>query len=103
MPPVDPRRRGELGELLALQHLERLGFTLLARNFHTRGGEIDLIVRDTHTLIFTEVKTRSANGVHPLLAITRRKRAHMRSAAAAWLTINRPDPPVRELRFDAIA
>jgi putative endonuclease len=52
----DPRRTlGAAGERLALAHMERLGFALVARNHRTRWGEIDLIVFDGRTLVFVEV------------------------------------------------
>ena len=53
-------RRGELGERAAETHLKALGMKLLARNFHSARGEIDLIFRDQDCLVFAEVKTRSA-------------------------------------------
>src|SRR5438270_868017 len=55
-PRSDPRvRLGRLGEALAAARLERLGFTILARNARTRHGEIDLIAFDGQTLVFAEV------------------------------------------------
>src|SRR5882672_4787710 len=55
----DPRQAlGRLGEQLALEHLERLGYSLVARNHRTRFGELDLIVTDGRALVFAEVKTR---------------------------------------------
>jgi hypothetical protein len=52
---ADPRRAlGALGEELAGAHLERLGFSLLARNVRTRHGEIDLIAFDGSTLAFMD-------------------------------------------------
>ena len=57
----DPRHvLGRLGEQCALEHLERLGYTLVARNHRTRFGEIDLVVRGERALVFVEVKTRRA-------------------------------------------
>jgi putative endonuclease len=50
---MDPRRAlGRLGEQLAADHLERLGFAVIERNARTRYGEIDLIVFDGHILVF---------------------------------------------------
>ena len=49
---------GRLGEDLALEHLERLGFRVLERNYRTRYGELDLVVSDSATIVFVEVKTR---------------------------------------------
>ncbi|WP_240464970.1 YraN family protein [Pseudomonas aeruginosa] len=35
------------------------GLILLARNLHTRAGEIDLAMRDGDTLVFVEVRSRA--------------------------------------------
>ena len=94
---------GRLGERLALEHYERLGFRLLERNFRTRAGEIDLIVSDTDTTVFAEVKTRHSGGFDPLLAITAAKRRRMRSLAAAWLSTHPVRPYTPALRIDAVA
>jgi putative endonuclease len=94
---------GRLGEQLALEHYERLGFTLLARNHWTRAGEIDLIVRDPQTLVFVEVKTRRAGGLDPLVGLTMTKRRRMRALAAAWLAEHPDRPHARALRIDAVA
>lgn len=57
--PSDPRRRlGSWGENVAAVHLEAAGYTLVARNWRCRGGEIDLVARDGETVVFVEVKTR---------------------------------------------
>ncbi len=65
---------GKIGEDLAAAYLLKEGYTLLARNFKARYGEIDLIVRDKHTLIFVEVKTRIGNAFGtPEEAVTPRK------------------------------
>jgi putative endonuclease len=95
---------GRLGEDLALAHLERLGFAVIARNYRTRYGEIDLVVFDGTTLVFAEVKTRRANhaGRGPWEALHERKRHQVRRMAARFLieVTDRPTSP--ELRFDAI-
>ena len=45
--PTDLRHHlGRIGEDLALAHLERLGYALVARNHRTRYGELDLVVFD---------------------------------------------------------
>jgi putative endonuclease len=56
------RTRGELGEQIAERHLERRGYRVIARNFRTRYGEIDLIAVDPRAIVFCEVKTRVAPG-----------------------------------------
>jgi putative endonuclease len=106
---VDPRRAlGGRGEQLAAEHLTRAGYVILARNFRTRFGELDLVAADEHCLVFCEVKTRIAGTrrgpAGPLDAIGPRKRAQVRAMAREWLMHSsaqtRPRRP--ELRFDAI-
>src|SRR4051795_1667410 len=106
----DPRRtRGKTGERIAERHLERRGYRVVARNYRTRYGEIDLIAADHRAIVFCEVKTRVSPGrsgpAGPLDAIGPSKRRRVRMMAAQWLAARRDDPkrPRRaELRFDAI-
>src|SRR3954451_16829054 len=84
---IDPRRRrGELGERIAEEHLEHRGYRILARNFRTRFGELDLVAADERTLVFGEVKTRlsssSRGPAGPLAAIGLRKRDTVRGVAS---------------------
>jgi putative endonuclease len=60
---------GEDGESRALAYLLARGLTLVRRNYrvaagpNARGGEIDLIVRESDgTLVFVEVRTRKGAG-----------------------------------------
>ena len=55
---VQNRQTGLIGETLAMQYLLANGFELISRNFSTRFGEIDLIMRDNGVLVFVEVKTK---------------------------------------------
>ena len=93
---------------MASQHLMRAGYKILATNFRTRYGELDLVAADSRCLVFCEVKTRIAGTrrgpAGPFDAIGPRKRAQVRAMAREWLISSaasaRPRPP--ELRFDAI-
>jgi putative endonuclease len=88
------------GERLAEEYLLKLGFTVVARNFRTREGEIDLICRDGKTLVFVEVKTRRSNRFGaPEEAVTYQKLRRLRTAAFAFLV----EHPARAFRFDVIA
>jgi putative endonuclease len=103
--PTDLRHHlGRIGEDLALAHLERLGYTLVARNHRTRYGELDLVVFDGRTLVFVEVKTRRASGSGrgPWEALHERKRRQVRRMAAAFLLEATDRPRSADLRFDAI-
>jgi putative endonuclease len=103
VPPTAAQHLGQLGERLALEHLRRLDYDLLDRNFRAPAGELDLIARHGSVVIFVEVKTRRVGGLDPLLSIGPQKRRRMRLVAAAWLARSPPTPRPAELRFDAIA
>jgi putative endonuclease len=101
----DPRHLvGEVGERLAAEHLERLGYAILARRHRTRFGELDLVAFDGRTIVFCEVKARRGGGRRrtPFEALGPAKRAQVRRMAAAWLAEVRDRPRGVELRFDAI-
>lgn len=99
----DPRHHiGRLGEELALAHLERLGFRLVARNHRTRFGELDIIVADDRALVFVEVKTRRAGPGHPWWNLGTEKQGRVRAMARSWLAEVTDRPRGRDVRFDAI-
>jgi putative endonuclease len=54
------RAVGAAHEARAADHLERIGYEIVARNFTIRGGEIDLVARDGDTLCFVEVRARAS-------------------------------------------
>lgn len=110
----DARRAlGRLGEDIAAAHLRRRGLEILARNFRTARGELDLIATDGTRLVFVEVKCRrarpgataeTADPCWALEAIGPLKQARLRRLAAEWLRRSvRGRPFADELRFDAIA
>jgi putative endonuclease len=99
---TDPRQHlGRLGEQLAAEHLERLGYAIVARNHRTRYGEIDLVACDGRTLVFCEVKTRRGRG-QPWDALHPAKQAQVRRMARAYLSDEADRPRVPLLRFDAV-
>ena len=106
MSPDARRTRGELGERIAAEHLEHRGYTIVARNFRTRHGELDLVAVDDRALVFCEVKTRVAGGTSgpdgPLDAIGPLKRRRLRALALEWLATAPNRPHRTDLRFDAI-
>lgn len=94
---------GNQGEQLAAEHLQRNGYTLLERNFRSRGGEVDIVAKDRDgTLVFVEVKTRRslAYGL-PQLAVTPRKQSQIAKGALSWLSRKRLHDC--SARFDVIA
>ncbi|MBI4028892.1 MAG: YraN family protein [Candidatus Blackburnbacteria bacterium] len=49
---------GNRGEDQAVKFLQKQGYKVVARNFHNRTGEIDIVAIDHNVLVFVEVKTR---------------------------------------------
>lgn len=77
---------GRQGEDLAAEYLKNRGYKVIARNFRTRFGEIDLICRHRRVLVFVEVKTRSSTYFGPPgAAVDRRKQQKLSRTALAFL------------------
>jgi putative endonuclease len=93
-------KSGALAEQLAAQYLQQQGLTLLALNYRCRYGEIDLIMQDGETHVFTEVRLRSDHTYGGAAAsIDSRKQAKLVRTAQHYLSSLQRIPPCR---FDAI-
>jgi putative endonuclease len=100
---TDARRAlGRRGEQLAAEHFERLGWLILARNHHTRFGELDIVALDGETLVFAEVKTCRLGRGRPWDSLHERKRSQVRRMAGVWLHDVHPRPRFWAIRCDAI-
>src|SRR5437588_5582090 len=86
---------GSRGEALALEHLERAGYRIVAANFslpigrNTRDvivtAEIDIVAYDGPTLCFIEVKTRASDEfAPPQINVDLRKRRQIARAARGY-------------------
>ena len=94
------RETGQAAELRALDYLKQQGLKLIAANYRSRFGEIDLILRDGDVLVFTEVRLRSNNDFGGARAsITATKQARLIKTAQQYL-MQFTRPPA--CRFDAI-
>lgn len=92
---------GNLGEQLAAQYLQELGYTIVAQNWKWGKAEVDLIAYDRDILVFTEVKTRQkATFGPPELAVTSKKQRLLYDAAAEYMYQVGHE---QEFRFDVIA
>ena len=75
-----------MGEEHACRELLRRGYTILARRYRSRYGEIDIIARDGEALVFVEVKTRSTERFgSPLEAVTPAKQRKVIRMAADYV------------------
>ncbi len=97
-----PHRVGKEGEELAARYLVQRGCVIEARNFRTRRGEIDLIIRDGGVLVFVEIKTCSSDSFgRPETWVTLRKQRRIAGAALTWIHQNHCEND--DCRFDVIA
>lgn len=80
------RALGQLGEELAVQHLQRLGYIILERNYRCQYGEVDIIARDQERLAFVEVRTRRGTAFGtPEESVTPRKQERLATVARSYL------------------
>ena len=92
---------GDLAEALAARFLEQRGMRVITRNFHCRGGEIDLVCRDGKVLVFVEVRLRrnaAFGGAAASITVTKQRRIIL--AAQYYLTANKKAEC--DCRFDCI-
>lgn len=92
---------GKRGEDAALGYLQGQGYTLLARNWRCKSGEIDLIMRADNVIVFVEVRTRRSGVQDALISVDERKQSKLRLTMQAYLSARGWDDV--EARLDVIA
>ncbi|NOY39995.1 MAG: YraN family protein [Nitrospirae bacterium] len=81
---------GKEGEAFAVKYLRKKGYRIMASNYQTPIGEIDIVARDGDTIVFVEVKTRqSLLYGYPSEAVTWRKRERLKRLALYYLKVHR--------------
>jgi len=95
------RRRGEEAEERAVRFLARQGLQVLARNYRTRFGEVDVVAREGATLVFVEVRARASGAWGGAAAsVDARKQRRVVAAARHYLARLGREPACR---FDVLA
>lgn len=97
------RDDGAAAERRAAQYLKQAGLSLVASNYRSPYGEIDLIMRQEDELVFVEVRFRTRTDYGSALeSVDRRKQERLRATAAHYLQQDRntSNPPCR---FDIVA
>ena len=96
-------QQGQKAEQLALQHLQKQGLQLIRQNFHSRQGELDLIMSQGENIVFIEVRQRSqiSHG-SALESISRQKQQRIIYTAHYYLQ-QHPKQANRPCRFDVVA
>lgn len=95
---------GNYGENVAMKYLLANGYIIIARNYHSRYGEIDIIAIDKHCLVFVEVKTRTDSRFYNVLdwaleSVNKAKQRKIIKTAMVYLMNNEIN---LQSRFDVI-
>lgn len=97
------RAAGLRWESRALDHLRERGLVPVAKNFHSRFGEIDLVMRDGATLVFIEVRYRGPGArVRAADTVSASKQRHIVRTAEFFL-LRHPEWRDAVMRFDVVA
>ena len=97
------RLTGKDAEQLAARFLTQQGLAELCRNYHCRGGEIDLIMRDGDVTVFVEVRRRrhrAFGGAAASIGPDKQRRIARTAQIYLSRTFGDCDLPVR---FDVVA
>lgn len=92
---------GRAGEIKAAEFLKKKGYKILATNYKTHLGEIDIIALDKSTTVFIEVKTRSSDAFGaPSEAVNVKKQEKYFRVATEYL--RKEGKTEMESRFDVV-
>ena len=98
---MNTKIKGLYGEDLAVKHLVRQKYKIIARNYSCPTGEIDIVALDKKTLVFVEVKARANQSFGlPGEAVNKPKQWHI--AKTAQYFIHEYQVFSLEKRFDVI-
>ncbi len=103
MPPTRNAAVGASGERIAALLLEQAGCRIIARNWHCRGGELDLVALDDDILVCVEVRVRTGtvygSAAESVVGMKTKRVLH---AVAAFLATH-PEHGDRLVRIDVVA
>jgi putative endonuclease len=99
---MDRRQTGTMAENSAAAFLESQGFTIVARNFQRRIGEIDVVARAGDLLVVAEVRTRASDRFGGAAASIGRSKQRRVAATTSLFLQQRPDLRRCRVRFDVI-
>ncbi len=99
---MENREKGSLYEGKALEFLEKRGYRLLVKNFRSKYGEIDIIVKKGCLTVFVEVKYRKNNRFGSgTEAVDKRKQRRIYLTAMKYIQNNNLKDA--DFRFDLIS
>ena len=93
---------GNRGERAAARYLKKLGYRIIARQYRSQFGEIDIIALDGETIVFVEVKTRSSTAQgQPYEAVDAHKQRQLSRTALGFL--RQKKRMSQRARFDVVS
>ncbi len=98
------RKKGKKAEEIAEKYFLSQGFEVIDKNFRTRAGEIDLIVRKGELLVFVEVKSTSLSQEfipEEKVDFIKQKKI-LNSAKIFWVKNYKKFSKIKEIRFDVV-
>lgn len=98
---TDRRALGDRAEALAAERYAAAGYTIEARNWSCRGGELDIVAARGPLVVFVEVRAHSTDYLpSPVLTVSPAKQRRVATAADRYLAAR---PAVaRDIRFDVV-
>jgi len=95
---------GRIGETIAAEYLNLIGYEIIERNLRIGRNEIDIVASDGDCLVFVEVKTRRSRRFgSPAEAVGREKLLGIRRAAGRYLNRQCGHREFTEFRIDVVA
>lgn len=102
-PQAPHLQQGAKAEEIAATFLQQKGLILIEKNFRSKFGEIDLIMREAETLVFVEVRLRSSQKFGGAAAsISTSKQQKLHNTAEYYLQQHGATYANYGCRFDAI-
>ncbi|MCS7278738.1 MAG: YraN family protein [Thermodesulfobacteriaceae bacterium] len=101
---ISKKEKGKRAEALAEKYFISKGFEIVERNFRTKTGEIDLILKRESLLVFVEVKSTfgSQNFISEEKVDRIKQKKILTSAKFFWLKNYQKFSKIREIRFDVV-
>ncbi len=95
------QKQGKSAEDLAVKHLQKMGFSIIERNYRYERAEVDIIAKKNTLLVFVEVKARSNHRFgHPEEFVTCKQQDLIHAAAEDYILAQNWGHAVR---FDIIS
>ncbi len=93
---------GKMAEDAACKFLKKKGYKIVARNYRTRLGELDIVALDGEVVAFVEVRSKKEGSFGPPGASINDEKSR-RLTRAAWNFLTKKGIRDRDCRFDVVS